>query len=263
MRLERRGTGSSAIQPERAFAFELLELHRTSRIIESVRRRLAIRESDGADFAQDVWLHMLSKRRIIAGRFGGRSSAKTYVYRIVLNYGLNWLRMQNRLNAARIGQDGAKAMAWMRTISLRDPAVEYDEERSLAEARFALAKVLTRLTKEEQQTLWNWAGNRRSVGSAGPAAGQVGQTRNAKYCRVSRTLKRARELRAELELSCPWRSMAAGKSRPSLDLPAGAAGRRRQSGAVRVAGQACAALQAASATPQDIAPTLVKGYPNS
>ena len=164
-----------------------------NRTIAVVERRLSIPYADREDFRQDAWVHLLVSGSKILARFGGRSAFATYLFRVVLNFGINWTRTRQRADERRLSLDLiCPSIPWRECGAALSP-----EERLCAIERARRPKaVLSQLSRDEREVLMTWAVKPPRVHNAEPAPDH---SQNAIYCRVSRLLRKARGLASASE----------------------------------------------------------------
>ncbi len=165
-----------------------LDVRAIERSISFARRRLHILQ-DADDFAQDAWVHLLSKKPQILSKFRGDSRIETYLSRVILNFGMNWCRVRYRrrtLTECHI-DDVVAEYLWS---DCTDPSVRYEQRMLRLQAKHALRAALARLTAADRQLLWDWANGRIGVHRSSLRRA----TANAVYCRVSRVFRKARRL---------------------------------------------------------------------
>jgi DNA-directed RNA polymerase specialized sigma24 family protein len=172
----------------------LLHVEEIKSVLRSVRRRLSVPGAAADDFDQDAWLYLLTKDQQIASGFQGRSTPKTYYYRILLNYGRTWTRRRQRFRNGHLPLDGGSESA----LALRGPKLTTDAALRTVEIREAVRFALSALSVEERRTLWDWA--------VGPDLAIPRNKRNSLYCRTWRALHRARAICTGVQTRDGYRS---------------------------------------------------------
>lgn len=178
----------------------------------SVCRRLHLRPEDRDDFVQDACLRVLSRRYVIEAIFRGDSSPQTYLYRIIRNFGINWVRAQRKQHLLlRSLEDFHQLVPADRCVLT--PEALYEVERHHVAMRRALRTVMSQLTTSEHGLLWSWALHGYHVE---PQPGISLSGSNATYCRVSRALRKARALALSLGIDHSGKGDIPERSRVSV-----------------------------------------------
>lgn len=159
------------------------------RMIDATRRAAGILRSEAEDFSQDAWLHLLAKRNAIGNAFEGRSTFETYLYSVLLNFARNWRRARIRRVSRMVPYDSISERKVARVRSGPRTPQEH------CELRCHLEKVMAATPWAEWDLLWAWAAGRADERMPQEASA------NARYCKVSRTLRKVRDALAACDES--------------------------------------------------------------
>lgn len=78
-----------------------LDVESVQRTILQVGGALSVARPERRDFAQEAWVYLLIKRAAIERGFREECAPRTYLSRIVRNFGINWLRRHDSRRGQR------------------------------------------------------------------------------------------------------------------------------------------------------------------
>lgn len=156
----------------------------TERAIRHACLSLRLSAVDAEDLRQDIWVYLLINELRIGEAFVGRSAYTTYLSRIIINYGRNWVRAKGRAERRFVSLEALLEIPRQG----RSAAFTSGQDEGTQAQRLeldALSRVLATVDRAHRILLWRWAAGK----PLSNVAAELGITRNAVSCRLSRLFR--------------------------------------------------------------------------